>query len=125
MPMRIVHERDDRAHLIVVTLTGDISADDIHALIEQQVSNGAWAYDTLYDQRTAHIALSPTEIRAVAAQVHDLIGRHGPRGRVAVAVGADVDFGMNRLWSAYAESAGYEIGVFRTLEDARVWLREG
>jgi hypothetical protein len=65
---------------------------------------------------------------AEARQRVELFVRSGERiGRchTAVVVGRDIDFGMARMQQALSErQVPYEVGVFRSLEEARHWLRE-
>jgi hypothetical protein len=55
----------------------------------------------------------------------DLMDRHrdqiGP-SRTAIVVSTDVDYGLARMYQAYAESTSIETNIFRDLEDARRWL---
>jgi hypothetical protein len=47
---------------------------------------------------------------------------HGLRGPAAVITTGDVGYGINRLQSAYAETARYEINLFRTTAAAVRWI---
>ena len=63
---------------------------------------------------------SPTQIRLVAQALAPYSERIG--GRCAIVATEDVHFGLSRMGSVYSESVGVETEVFRTEEEALVWL---
>lgn len=120
--MEMKWQQDDRARLVVITVTGRLGAGDVRTMLDEQAAKGTWAYAVLYDEREARVDLSAAEMQMLAAHAALLSQTHGPRGRVAIVVSADVDYGVNRMVSAYAEAAGYGLEVFRSLETAYRWL---
>jgi hypothetical protein len=63
---------------------------------------------------------SPSQIRLVAQALAPYAERIG--GRVAIVAAEDIHFGLSRMGSVYSESVGVEAEVFRTEEEALVWL---
>lgn len=64
-----------------------------------------------------------------AEQVRDMaefLAQHGPRfgSRLAMVVAGEVDYGLMRMGSAYAELGGVEPRVFRDYGEALAWLQE-
>ena len=45
-------------------------------------------------------------------------------GRTAMVVPADIDYGIARTAQSYAQNLPFEIGVFRTMDEAIKWLTE-
>ena len=121
--MRVSVQRDDAARLVVVKILDAVTADGVRATVDEQAASGTWSYAVLYDESDAPaVELAADDMRAIAAYAARLSRQHGPRGPVAIVAKTDVDYGTNRMASAYAGLAGYEIGVFRTVESARLWL---
>lgn len=73
-------------------------------------------------ERDDDVALSSAAIRRLTTHAAALARMHGLRGPAAVITTGDVDYRINRLLSAYAETAGYEINLFRTMAAAVRWI---
>ena len=116
------YRRDDAAHILVIALAGSVTRSVVRALLDRQAETCAWSYGVVYDEREAHANLSSDDMRRLAARASELSQMHGRRGPVAIVAAADVDYGVNRMVSAYADMAGYEIAVYRTLELAVAWV---
>jgi hypothetical protein len=43
-------------------------------------------------------------------------------GRVAMVAASDVTYGMFRMWQIRREGLGYEVRVYRDIDEARAWL---
>src|SRR5262245_38716971 len=65
---------------------------------------------------------SPREVRHVAQYLGPY--RKRTRGRVAVVVGSDLQFGLSRMGSAYSDSVGVDARGFRARDEALDWLRK-
>ena len=63
---------------------------------------------------------TPAQIRVVAQALAPYAERIG--GRCAIVATEDIHFGLSRMGSVYSESVGVETEVFRTEEEALVWL---
>ena len=68
-----------------------------------------------------HYAANAEEVQAVARIQADIAGIVGT-AFAAVVAPTDHAFGMSRLWAAYADVTGWEIGVFRDRAEADNWL---
>jgi hypothetical protein len=88
-------------------------------LWEQLASDepGAGDFDTLIDLRTVHVALTPDELRLLA----DGSKRHADSRR-AIVTANDHDFGLMRMLELAAAIGPRHYAVFRSIEDACVWL---
>jgi hypothetical protein len=88
----------------------------------QSANNLANLRYMVVDEACAGFQLSTTEARIVAAQDMQ-IAKLTPRGLVVAVISpSDVDFGMARMWRVFSHETGWEIGVFRSWEDAADWL---
>src|SRR5687767_8466344 len=118
----ISYVRDDARRRIRIALGQLLPADDLLAMVERQLREGAWTYATIYDLRAIQGAPSRTDAIASARRVGRLIELHGPRGPVAI-VTQSID--MIRAAHAYAfDSAlgGHPVEVFSDIDDAEYWV---
>ncbi len=122
--MRVEYQRQDDIRLLLVTVDGRVSGGDVREMLDYQANAGVWGYAVVYDERAAHVDLSANDMRGLAAHAMELTARHGRRGPVAIVASENVDYGLNRMASAYADAAGYEIGVFRTMAEALDWIAD-
>jgi len=121
--MPITYTRDDRRHLITVTVDGPFDLDEIMATIDRQAAEGTWRYGRLYDERGMQPAPTSDQIRALLEAVRQRIRMHGRRGPVAVLTDQPTVYGMVRM---YMSLAGEEpsVSVFRDVGDADRWLAD-
>jgi hypothetical protein len=68
--------------------------------------------------------VSPAALRLVAGWFSGT-DQVANRGRVAVCAPADLAFGLSRMYEVFRQPSGIHLRVFRTIEEARVWLAEG
>jgi hypothetical protein len=118
----ITYERDDERRRIVVTTIGDVSLDDLMAVVERQASEGTWHYGVLYDSRLVSSVATQAEVRAGLKRVHTLSRTHGRRGPVAFVTAMPAAFGMVRMYSTLAGQLEQMVEVFRDIGDAERWL---
>jgi hypothetical protein len=120
--LTVEYHRHDSIRRLVVTIDGRVTVRDVREMLDYQANSGAWGYAVVYDERAAHVDLSAGDMRGLAAHAMALTQRKGKRGPVAIVANENVDYGLNRMASAYADAAGYEIGVFRTMGEALDWI---
>jgi hypothetical protein len=108
---------------VIVTVRGECLAADL-------LDTGDRLYDdpqfrtgmsTVLDLRGAIPAVTADNIRTIVSFISRNLERRG-RGRCAVVVERDVDYGMARMGQAYLDEVGVELGVFRDLAAAERWL---
>jgi hypothetical protein len=75
--------------------------------------------DLLVDASRGRPSLSYAEMRVTARRWAALVGRVR---RIAIAAPGDVVYGLARAFQYFAECAGLNCKVFRTMADARKWL---
>ncbi|MGZ4398821.1 MAG: hypothetical protein ACXVZ1_10460 [Gaiellaceae bacterium] len=111
---------------LLVTMSSFMEVEDLEAL-QEALADARWrsAMRILLDERDvdwSRMSASDVERRAgfLARGVERLGGC-----RTAVVVSRDLDFGMVRMEQAQVERrVPYELEVFRSIEDARAWLRQ-
>lgn len=105
--------------LVVVTAWGDLDEEAIRRFRRELQAHAGFSPSMaeLLDLRAAN----PNEAFAAIDRLlaHDPFGRGARR---ACVVTNDVDFGMMRVYGAYAESKGMEFVPFRSLPEACEWL---
>lgn len=80
-------------------------------------SRGLAEFDTLVDLRATTVALSATEVVMLAN-----VARAQPPSQRAVVTPHDADFGVMRMLELRAEPGPRGYAVFRTIDEACVWL---
>lgn len=111
-----------RRHIV----TGTLTLDDFRAELESVYAQPALQQlSPLWDVRDARIDMTSAEMRQIA----DYIGkRWRPPGsvRAALVVSQDFDFAMSRMLQLLLEGrATNEVMVFRDIDAAEAWLKEG
>jgi hypothetical protein len=111
---------------LLVTASGVASGDDLSPL-EAALADPRWRppMHVLLDYR--EVDMSHLSVSAIEERVALLVdsGHRIGRCHTAVVVTRDLNFGIVRMLQAIAEQrVTYELGVFRSFEQARDWLRE-
>jgi hypothetical protein len=83
--MPIEYQRDDRRHLITVTLTEPYSFDELLNQTDRQWAEHTWEYAVLYDCRTTARIPPASELQQLVDR-RQVVGGERPRGPVGVAI---------------------------------------
>lgn len=120
--MAIHAELDTGAGIWRVSTEGTLSLDEIGELIE----TNPWRDHrlVLWDLRNLREAPRSTRELREAASLVASARRLFEGGRAAIVVSADLDFGMARMFEAFAEGSGVAYRTFRDIESAQAWLLE-
>jgi len=114
-----VHDRvQDR---LITTAEGLVTFDDLTAHLDMEEHNRDLGRAELIDARTATTNVTASQVRRLAQRAADMLAR-APLGPTAVVTTNDVAFGMARMYSVFAGSAGAIVEVFRDVEAAKAWL---
>jgi len=110
-----------------VTTAGPGSAEGIIAFLDAIVSHPSWqpGHHILLDHRKLDIA-------EITVKGIDRVSHHfqkiGPRlgsGKIALVMKKDIDFGIARAWQLTTDAhVDMQIGVYRSMDEARMWLRQ-
>ena len=108
--------------LLRLSFVGAYEPEDIILQFQAALADAPEKFALLVDTTRSEVlgTRSPSQIRLVAQALAPYSERIG--GRCAVVATEDVHFGLSRMGSVYSESVGVEAEVFRTEEEALVWL---
>jgi len=116
---------DTSAGLVIHEAEGPLSLDEIESEVQATLANPAFrpGMKTVWDLRDASIATLSED--AVRSLIEFNLVRKEQRGggRAAIVASQDADFGIARMFQAYAEALPWETMVFRGLDDALPWLQ--
>jgi hypothetical protein len=114
--------REDR--LIKAFATGIIRADDLHGLIKSLLADPALGPPLrgLFDARYAEPDITIMQIAEVAGEVRQLQNRG--LERFAIVAQSQTTYRVAKTFSILARALGIDVGVFRELAPAQVWLVE-
>jgi hypothetical protein len=122
--MPITYERDDVLRRIVVTTIGNISREEMLAVMDRQAAEDTWGYGMLYDSRRATSVGTAADVKEAIWHVELLARTHGRRGPVAFVTDNPAAYGMVRMYSTLGDQAHLSVEVFRDTADAERWLTE-
>jgi hypothetical protein len=122
--MPIHYERDDTNRLILAVARGAVTLADTLAVINRQVSDGAWSYKMLYDARGGTNAPTSDDLHQLVHHVGALTTKYGPRGPVALVVRDPDLIKMGERYARLGNLTALAVGLFLTIEDAQLWLAD-
>jgi|GEM_PF-2510998 len=118
MPVTWSISPEDR--FVLITLEGEVQAQDIRQFISVMVSDGLETYRKLFDARyVVPGSLGFRDLKAFSATVVGL-AKDVPMGAVAFVVGSDVEREMAEVYGK--ADVGRALAIFSDLAEARQWL---
>jgi hypothetical protein len=122
MPISFAEHQEPNQVLVIVS--GEVSMEEVKKFITASRGGDQRDYAFLFDVTAASLSLSGEEMRQLANFAAEE-ARKSPMGPVALISAAAGAFGLSRVYQAYSAVEGRRnVGVFRTLEDARAWLAD-
>ena len=114
---------DTERNLVTLALRGQMSGQEVMLAVRN-----VWAHPDFRPEMLSLIDLR--ELQAVAetadiVKIAHFFKRQSQGvqwGKVAVVVSAVLSYGSTRMFGAYADSTGIELGVFYELDEAMSWL---
>ena len=120
--MPIAFPEDQQPDQVLVIVSGAVSIQEMLSFIAMSRSGEQRDYAFLFDVTAAALTVSGDEMRQLAAFAADQM-RQGPMGPVAFISTDPGPFGLSRIFQSYSVAEGRRnVGVFRTLSDARAWI---
>lgn len=109
---------------VLIELGGSVLWPDVLQAYEDYRSRREFrrGMNAIWDLRGAELAISADEVRAAVDIYGKTLDGRGTEHAVAYVVIRDVDYGMLRMWEAYATRLPYETAVFRDFADAEAWV---
>jgi len=122
--MPVNRDFDPESGIMTVTVAGAILLSDAIEVTEGMYRDPRFQEPTrvLWDLREGSFNWEATELRQYANYV--LRSRAPGRGRAAVLTLSTLEFGLSRMYEAYAEGTTVEIRIWRSYDEARNWLLE-
>ena len=113
----MTHVVTSEGDLAVVRFTSNPTLEELRQIILQ--SDGFGAERELWDLTACSFSLTSEQMQGLAELAKSK--QHHP-SRTAIVADGDVAYGLSRLYAVYRRNAGNETSVFRTEDDARLWL---
>jgi hypothetical protein len=108
---------------ILVVVSGDVSAKEMQEFMIAQRGGPERGSAFLFDVSKAAISVSADDVLRVASR-GAREARKSPMGPVAFISTNPGPFGMARMFQSFSAAEGRPtVGVFRSLEEARAWVR--
>jgi hypothetical protein len=125
MSVEITVDRSNRR--VAIKVSGPITMDLVKSVVEGFMRHPDFRQgdDVLWDFREASISdVSADALRDVASFVDRRQERRGSGYKVALAVSGDFEFGLARMYEAFADRLPFRVRVFRDVDKANAWLDE-
>jgi hypothetical protein len=123
--MAIVTHFDATSGLVTLKVDGEVDGPMIKEALQHVVDDPDFrrGADMLWDFTNAR-SHDPTAggVQDLAMFVVSLKEKRGAGYRVALVASRDLEYGIARMYQAYAEQIPATLKVFRSLEEARLWL---
>lgn len=119
--MPISYEVNETNKLLIMTLVGEVSLDEITTMQIEMVTDSSVraCVKCLVDlESSIPVDGSPPWMRSIAAQTKE----GGDLVQMAIVAPDDLRFGLSRAYEAYVNDAPYETHVFKTRPEADEWL---
>lgn len=109
---------------LLVAAVGAYGLEDLKRLLADVVADPRRTDRTriIVDAREAGVNPPANELRQTADLLNNVKEILQPR--CAVVVSGTLHYGLGRMLSLYAELHEIDLGVFRTLDEAREWIRD-
>lgn len=126
--MPITHHIDSERRLVIARVTGTLAGRELFDYQHEVWSRPeVVGFDEFVDMSRVEAVEDPSavEMRRLAAESAATDGPPGTAGRFAIFAPGDLAFGLGRMYQTYREMAhpgGKEVGVFRTLLQAVIFL---
>lgn len=115
--MAIGLRHDKETGVVWIRASGTLTYADFEAINWPEMAPGT--VQVLDTRDVVEFELDASEIRSLARGEarEDL-----PVSRMAIVTGAEVAYGLARMFQILADDASYEVTVFRDVDDAVAWL---
>jgi hypothetical protein len=116
---------DAAAGVIIHTVVGDLGIDDVQQAFALRSSHPDYHPEmcVLWDLSQANASrISTDEIRRLAQRNKSRVKKTGIGYKVAFVAPRDIEYGLSRMYEMFSDETPVENRVFRTIEEARLWL---
>ena len=123
--MPITYHLKPDARLVILAHIGLVPDDEFLSFYKSLYEDSRLdkSFDILIDlRRTESSARSPSAIQESVDLMRRQFVNTSARPKVAVVAPGDVSFGLARMCEVFSDAAPWEFEVFRSAEDALIWL---
>ena len=125
--MPITSHVDKTKNLIIYTLTGELTLDDIQSKIKSFWEAHDLTLNALWDIRQAKLTnLKSSDMVSITALIGQYTHRFEERkgGKSAVVASSDLQYGFSRILGALYEIEDFptQLKIFRIMDEALEWL---
>ena len=125
--MPITSQVDKTKNLIIYTLTGELTIDDIQNKIKSFWEAHDLTLNTLWDARNAKLTnLKSSDMERITALISQYRHRFEERrgGKSAVVASSDLQYGLSRILGTLYEIEAFptQLKIFRIMDEAFQWL---
>ncbi len=123
--MPVDYRRHDPRQQVIVTISGDVTINQVVRTILQQAVQGTWAYARVWDERASTWSPSTSDLQKIATLNRQLRELHGPRGPVAFVVHVQGEAVRQTFGYRYARALralDVRTEVFASFSEANAWL---
>ena len=124
MPYKIFYKNDGEG--VITTYTGNVTDNDLLS-VYNEIANLNINISKIKYSVTDFTDIDKYLITAecIREQAHSSVevSKINPNITVIVIAPNDVEYGTSRMWSAYSDKAGWEVKIFRTRDDANLWIK--
>lgn len=120
------HDEEIDAVVFVVNGTSGLNEyrDAIDDLLKQPYFHEN--VNTIWDLRQLDAStLDGEQIRLSASYSKHTAHLRGTHWKTAIVAPGDLSFGLSRMFAIFIDDAPFEIEIFRTMEEARKWVKPG
>lgn len=125
--MPITSQIDKTKNLVIYTLTGEPTSDEIQNAIKSFWEAHELTLNALWDARSASLTnLKSSDMERIAAFIGQYRHRFEERkgGKTAVVATSDLQYGFSRILGTHYEIEDYptRLEIFRIMDEAMEWL---
>ena len=115
---------DKKASVIIHTVTGEITFENIKSSYEAILSHPNFQEDmsVIWDIRDADASKFNSQDVIRLARYFETQLKSRAKFKVAVIVSRDLEYGLSRMYQVAAADLPAKIGIFINLEDAKKWI---
>jgi len=125
--MPITSQVDKTKNLVIYTLTGELTLDDIQSTIKSFWEAHELTLNALWDARRAKLTnLESSDMESITALIGQYTHRFEERegGKSAVVASSDLQYGLSRILGTLYEIKDFptKLQIFRQMDEAMEWL---
>ncbi len=125
--MPITSQVDKTKNLVIYTLTGELTLDDIQSTIKSFWEAHELTLNALWDARRAKLTnLESSDMESITAFIGQYTHRFEERkgGNTAVVASSDLQYGFSRILGTLYEIKDFptKLQTFRQMDEAMEWL---